>query len=108
MAGGSRPPETSPETADLALREQAWIGDAVLALYAREQILARQISFAAGADRLFQEMTSNHFLNRFGRPTEIEAWIGEIYLSRGLEEARQALNERFGPHFERILRRPPE
>lgn len=84
-----------PPVESLDLRERAWVGDAVLALVIREHILARGISFDSGANDRFQEWTSNQFLNRFGRPTEIEAWIGEIYLRDGLESARTAIQERF-------------
>ncbi len=99
-----RPLQALSDPATLDTQARAWVGDAVLALVVREFLLEQQITFDSGANPLFQEMTSNQFLNRFGRPTEIEAWIGEIYLRDGLEAARTAIQTRFGSHYTKILR----
>lgn len=68
------------------LREQAWIGDAVLALYARRWILAKEPKSADRTD-LFKKMTCNHFLSAFGEPTRVEARIGRIYEAEGEQAA---------------------
>jgi len=83
-------------------REQAWLGDAALALVVREWILAREGRMEAG---LFAELTSNQFLSRFGAPTAVEAEIGRVYRSGGLEAARAWIEERLEPQFERIVNR---
>jgi dsRNA-specific ribonuclease len=68
-------------------RTQAWIGDAVLALYAREWILKQaDISSAERADA-FTRLTANQFLASFGDPTAVEASIGKIYSAQGLNAA---------------------
>lgn len=86
MSAGSPiavPPE--PVDADL-VREQAWIGDAVLALFAREWLL---INSPPDADRsdLFRRMTCNQFLSGLGEPTRVEARIGRVYQAGGLQAA---------------------
>ena len=68
------------------LREQAWVGDAVLALYARRWIIANA---PKNADRteLFKHMTSNSFLSGLGEPTRVEAKIGRVYEADGEKAA---------------------
>jgi dsRNA-specific ribonuclease len=82
--------------------ENAWIGDAVLALWARLQILKKD-------GRLDGEkstrMTSNQFLSAFGEPTKVEAEIGTIFLEQGLEQAFRYLDEQLLPLFERHERK---
>ena len=51
-----------------AKREQAWIGDAVLALYAREWILRQTSILAEQRAEVFVQMTSNKFLSALGEP----------------------------------------
>lgn len=46
------------------LRAEAWVGDAILALYVREWILAEE---GAINGKLFVEFTSNDFLRRTGQ-----------------------------------------
>ena len=65
-------------------QEEAWIGDAVLGLFAREWILQNQKKMDA---EMFIRMTSNHFLNSLGNPTKVEAEIGFIFNNEGLEAA---------------------
>ena len=75
------------EPGNLALlREQAWVGDAVLALFAREWLVANS---PADADRseLFCRMTCNQFLTALGEPTRVEARIGRVYTGLGLQAA---------------------
>jgi len=80
-------------------REEAWLGDAVLALLVREWILSREGRMDA---RLFAELTSNHFLSRFGAPTAVEAEIGRVYQGGGMEAVRVWADRRLMPHFERF------
>jgi hypothetical protein len=67
-----------------AERESAWIGDAVLALFARSWVLRER---GAMDGEWFTRMTSNDFLSAFGPPTRVEAEIGRIYREEGLEAA---------------------
>jgi hypothetical protein len=63
---------------------EAWLGDAVLALFARQWILG----VLGRADGEIQGLiTSNQFLSRFGNPTAVEAGLGRIWRDRGLEPA---------------------
>ena len=64
--------------------KEAWIGDAVLCLYARRRILQEDGKIdAPKAER----MTSNQFLTVFGEPSEVEAELGRVYERDGLEAA---------------------
>ena len=65
-------------------QEEAWIGDAVLGLFAREWILKNQKKMDA---EMFSRLTSNHFLNNLGHPTQVEAKIGRIFNQQGLKKA---------------------
>ena len=73
-------------------QELAWIGDAVLALFARKWILEKEKKMNA---KMFTKMTSNIFLNSFGNPTKVEAEIGLIFNNEGLEKAFN--------HIEKVL-----
>ncbi len=78
------------------LREQAWIGDAVLALYVRLKILNEDGRLdGAKASR----MTSNGFLAGVGEPTAVEADIGRAYSAGGLEAAFGHIEERLMPLY---------
>ena len=82
-------------------RTKAWIGDAVLALFAREWILqAPHIKKEDRADA-FIRMTSNQFLSAVGEPTAMEAKIGVIYESDGLEAAFEHIEETYVPLFKK-------
>lgn len=96
------PVTRSREKTILREREEAWLGDAALALVVREWILARLGRMEAA---LFAELTSNQFLSRLGVPTAVEAEIGRAYRDGGLEAARQWIDVRLGPHFERTVNR---
>jgi len=65
-------------------REAAWIGDAVLALFARQFVLRERDSMDG---EWFTRLTSNDFLSAFGNPTRVEAGIGKLYQEGGLDAA---------------------
>ena len=76
--------------------EEAWVGDAVLSLYARSKILQR----GGGVDNAgFELMTSNRFLSGIGEPSEVEAAIGRVYESSGLEAAFSWIETKITPLF---------
>jgi dsRNA-specific ribonuclease len=81
-----------------ALLEQAWLGDAVLALYVREMIL-RDDGTLDGEK--YTRMTSNQFLSAWGEPTAVEAEIGRLYQQEGLPAAFQWIETRLVPVFAR-------
>jgi dsRNA-specific ribonuclease len=78
--------------------EDAWIGDAVLALFARVKILRGD---GVQDQAKFIRLTSNQFLAVLGEPSEVEAAIGRIYERDGLDAAFQWIEERLMPVFER-------
>lgn len=83
------------------LHADAWVGDAVLALYLRLMILRE----AGGVDgALASQLASNRFLNSLGPPTEVEARIGRVYLAEGLEAAFAWLDANLAP----VIRRKQE
>ena len=77
-------------------QEQAWIGDAVLGLFARRWILEREGTMDA---EMFARMSSNHFLSAIGNPTSVEAKIGREYNADGLEAAFQLIETELIPLF---------
>ncbi|MEM8868546.1 MAG: hypothetical protein AAGC73_09795, partial [Verrucomicrobiota bacterium] len=81
-------------------RTKAWVGDAVLALFAREWILQqKEIPPSQRAD-IFIQMTSNKFLSGLGEPTAMEAEIGLVYERDGLEAAYRYVETKFLPVFQ--------
>lgn len=66
------------------LLQRAWIGDAVLHLFAREWALSQPGTPDAEQVARF---VSNQFLSNFGSADRIEAEIGRRYREGGLEEA---------------------
>jgi 23S rRNA maturation mini-RNase III len=76
----------APKEPDLTqrLRENAWIGDAVLELYVRSHIMLQEGRIDAEKKTRF---TCNQFLSCHGNPTAVEAEIGVIYQRDGLEAA---------------------
>jgi dsRNA-specific ribonuclease len=76
--------------------EDAWIGDAVLALYARLKIL-REDGRVDGEK--CQRLTSNQFLGTLGEPTKVEAQIGRVYTGEGLEAAFIWIDKHLLPLF---------
>lgn len=86
-------------------RAKAWVGDAVLALFAREWIL-RQTDIPLGERAtVFKALTCNQFLSSFGQPTQVEADIGMVYEARGLQAAFVYMEERLLPVFKKQRRR---
>jgi dsRNA-specific ribonuclease len=83
------------------LRSEAWIGDAVLALFARDWLLTRTSRETSFAQRtaLFELFVSNQFLSSFGEPTRVEAEIGRLYESHGLSAAFASIEEKLLPRF---------
>lgn len=81
-----------------AKRDKAWIGDAVLALYARQWILDQKLP-AKDRAKVFIEMTSNQFLASLGEPTAMEAEIGIVYETEGLHSAFQHIQSKLLPIF---------
>lgn len=83
-----------------ALREAAWVGDAVLGLYVRRFLLdpGNQMPAEQRSD-LYQHFTSNAFLSAVGEPTRVEARIGLIYEAAGLEAAFAWIAETLQPVF---------
>lgn len=75
-------------------REAAWIGDAVLALFARQFVLRERDSMDG---EWFTRLTSNDFLSAFGNPTRVEASIGKLYLEGGLEAAFEWMDSHLVP-----------
>ena len=80
------------------IMKDAWIGDAVLCLYARLKIL-REDGATDGPKE--ERMTSNQFLSGWAEPSETEAEIGRIYAQEGLEPAFQWIEARLMPSFAR-------
>lgn len=81
-------------------REFAWIGDAVLALFARSWVLRERGTMDG---EWFTRLTSNDFLSAFGPPTAVEAKIGRIYREKGLEEAFAWIDAEFVPLFRKQM-----
>ena len=77
-------------------QELAWVGDAVLGLFARKWILEKEKKMDA---KMFTRMTSNIFLNSLGNPTKVEAKIGLIFNNEGLEEAFSHIEKSLLPLF---------
>jgi len=83
--------------ADLGrLRDEAWIGDAVLSLFARQHILQQDGTLDAAKS---SRMTSNQFLSAFGEPTAVEARIGRVYQAAGLSAAFSWIETEILPLF---------
>ena len=77
-------------------QELAWIGDAVLGLFARNWILEKEKKIDA---EMFTRITSNNFLNSLGNPTRVEAKIGLIFDNEGLEKAFNHIEKSLLPLF---------
>ena len=85
------------------LRDSAWIGDAVLSLYLRRLLIENEIEPASVRTEVFKYFSSNAFLNSFGRPTAMEAEIGDIYDREGLEAAFRFIEAKYLPVIKRQL-----
>lgn len=77
-------------------RSEAWIGDAVLALYVREWILNKHGNMDG---EMFVRFTSNDFLRHRGNPTSVEAEIGRVYDENGLQAGFDWIKEHLEPLF---------
>jgi len=89
----------APKKVDLELmqeREEAWVGDAVLALYMRKLILKEQGKMDG---EMFIRCTSNDFLRNVGNATSVEALIGRIYDESGLQLAFDWIEDQLVPVF---------
>lgn len=93
----------SPPTDPTAEQHLAWIGDAVLALWAREHILRTGGQIET---EKFRQLTSNAFLQSLGRPTRVEAEFGLVYQREGLAAAFAYIEARVLPvHLRQIAKR---
>lgn len=81
-------------------RELAWIGDAVLALFARQYVLRTRNSMDG---EWFTRLTSNDFLSAFGNPTRVEASIGRLYQQGGLDAAFEWMDANLIPLFRKQI-----
>ncbi len=81
-------------------REFAWIGDAVLALFARSWVLKERGNMDG---EWFTRLTSNGFLSAFGAPTSVEAKIGRIYREQGLDAAFGWIDAELIPLFRKQM-----
>lgn len=77
-------------------RQKAWVGDAVLSLYARQWILREKGKMEG---QTLTQMTSNDFLATIGNPTKVEAAVGIIYEREGLDSAFRWIEHEILPHF---------
>ncbi len=87
-----------PPTDPVTEQQLAWTGDAVLALWAREYILRTRGQIDTDT---FLALTSNAFLQSFGRPTRVEAEFGLVYQQQGLAAAFAYIEARLLPTFQR-------
>ena len=82
-------------------RTLAWIGDAVLALFAREWILRQPQIREAERHEAYTLLTSNQFLSGLGEPTGVEASIGTRYREAGCEAAFAWIEAELVPLFKK-------
>ena len=88
---------SKPASDELArLRQEAWLGDAVLELYVRGWILRERGEMDAEMKTRF---TCNQFLNCTGNPTKVEAKIGTIYRDQGIDAAFDWIRANLEPLF---------
>ena len=78
------------------LHNDAWIGDAVLLLYARDRILRENGELDNAA---CVRMTSNRFLASLGEPSRVEAEIGRLYKESGWAAAVEWIETWLMPLF---------
>jgi len=88
--------DPSKKDAQRVEREQAWIGDAVLGLFARSWIMQHEGKMDA---EMFKRMSSNHFLSALGNPTAVEAKIGRCYQADGIDAAFLLIETEIIPLF---------
>jgi hypothetical protein len=90
---------TFDPTDPVAVRDLSWIGDALLSLFAREWILHHEAQLGGMRADHFRDLTSNQFLSAFGKPSVVEARIGDAYRSGGLPAAQKYFDETLAPVF---------
>ena len=76
------------------LQREAWIGDAVLGLFVRSYILRKDRTLDGAK---FARLTSNDYLKDIGDPTAVEAEIGRVHESDGLDHAFSHIEEKLLP-----------
>ena len=89
---------------EMEKRTKAWVGDAVLALFAREWILDQNVIERSNRVEVFTALTSNQFLACIGEPTLVEARIGKVYRAEGLQAAFDYIQREILPVFEKQRR----
>lgn len=77
-------------------QEKAWIGDCILELFARSWILENHGTICG---EMVTRMTCNQFLANTGNPTAIEAKIGTIYQTEGMDAAFTWIESELLPLF---------
>lgn len=95
-APSADPAFPSPAPESRAERELAWLGDAVLALWARERVLREQGGIDTAA---FLHLTANAALQGVARPTRVESDIGLVYRREGLAAAFSHIDAHLLPVF---------
>ena len=88
--------------AEAQLRQEAWVGDAVLALFTRRWILTK---FGVMDGELMNLISSNQFLSRVGNPTAVEAEIGRTYEAQGLDAAFAWIEENLMKSMHDVVRK---
>jgi 23S rRNA maturation mini-RNase III len=78
------------------VQEQAWVGDSVLELVMRQWVLEQKGCLDMAVKT---QLTCNAFLSTLGHPTKVEAHIGRLYLSSGLDAARTWIMENVLPEY---------
>jgi len=78
--------------------QEAWLGDAVLCLYARQRILREDGCIEAAR---CERMTSNQFLSAVGEASEVEAELGRVFHNEGLDAAFAWIERTLMPVFEK-------
>ncbi len=94
-----------PGMSEQTIRDRAWVGDAVLSLYARGWILSNLGEPGVQRGEVLTWFTSNQFLSVFGEPTKVEAKIGSVYEEQGLQAAFDFIEDRILPMFLKQLPR---
>lgn len=78
------------------LQEDAWLGDAVLEVYARQRVLRER----GGIDEeMRKNLTRNSFLNCISQPTVVEAHIGRSFIAGGMDAACAWIAQHLEPVF---------
>jgi hypothetical protein len=82
---------------DNTVRGEAWVGDAVLALYARRWLLRHTTKKMSDADRqqLFELFVSNQFLSSFGEPSQRRQRIENVHQYLRLASALRFCSRRY-------------